>query len=176
MNPRIIAGTAKNKKLQVPSSARPVTDRIKQSIFDLISVFIDNSKTLDLFAGSGSFGIEALSRGAAECTFVESDERAAGLIKENLTKTSLGDKATVRNQQVESFIHSTELKYDLIFCDPPFAIAGKFKLESLAGILSTNGIAVFRAPTPAEIVIPHTLQLAYTQKYGESTVYFLRLA
>jgi 16S rRNA (guanine(966)-N(2))-methyltransferase RsmD len=119
---RIITGTAKGKKLKTPiQGTRPLTDRIKTSIFDLVRDFIPNSNVLDLYAGSGSFGIEALSRGATSAIFVDTAKKAIDCIKENLLNTKLHEKAKVIKAKVNDFLVQTPEKFDLIFLDPPFA-------------------------------------------------------
>lgn len=174
--PRIIAGKYKGISLDVPSSARPMTERIKQSVFDLISDFIDESTVLDLFAGAGNLGIEALSRGARSCTFIELDEQAAIIIRANLSKLRPNTPdAKVVETKSEKFLRETvrtENKFDLIFADPPFPIAHKFDFKLATKALSEEGLLVYRVPK--EVKLAPTIEPAHVQTYGESTVYFFR--
>jgi 16S rRNA (guanine(966)-N(2))-methyltransferase RsmD len=172
-NPRIIAGTAKNKRLLVPETSRPVTDRIKQSIFDLLGDRVVGAKVLDLYAGSGSFGIETLSRGALSVVFVEQDDEAVGLLRQNLDSTGFASKANVFTQSVQAYLQTEAANFDLIFCDPPFIKAEEFELEKLANFLESDGLIIFRKPTEAKLPSLGNLYEAYSQKYGESEVFFL---
>lgn len=175
MNPRIVAGIAKNKKLKVGQTSRPFTDRIKQSVFDLLGIRVENAKTLDLFAGPGSLGLEALSRGAKSCLFVEQNQQALELLKENIDKTGFQNQAKSSGQQVRKFLSTkTKETFDLIFIDPPFAEAYKFKLEDVIDILAEQGIIVFRqSEEDPTIEIPKSLGLLHSQKYGSSLILFI---
>lgn len=121
---RVIAGSARGRKLQAPegSSTRPITDRAKEGIFNMLLPIIelDDCRVLDLFAGSGSFGIEALSRGAGHVTFVERNRGAVATIQRNLDSIGFSDRATVLNASVESVVR-TAAPVELAFCDPPYA-------------------------------------------------------
>ncbi len=172
-SPRIISGKYKNYRLRVPASARPMTDRIKQSVFDLISEFIPNANVLDLYAGAGNLGIEALSRGASSCVFVEADEQAAELITLNLSALIPMPTAEVKRMYVEKFFSSIgEKRFDLIFADPPFPIAEKFKHSETRQLLTEEGLLIYRVPANK----PQTFveNPVHTEVYGESIVYFLR--
>lgn len=176
-NPRIIAGNAKNKKLEVPESARPMTDRIKQSIFDLLGDKVGGAKVADLFAGSGNLGIEALSRGAESASFIELNRGAADVIVQNLINTQFSNDSKVVNQKAESFLNQTHEEFDLIFIDPPFANARKFDPERLLKVMNIDSIAVLRVPvTGADIEFTKNFELLHSQRYGESMVYFLAKA
>lgn len=122
---RVIAGKARSLALKtLPSdSTRPTTDKIKETLFNMIQYDISGSRFLDLFAGSGAIGIEALSRGADTCTFVEFNPKAVSCIKENLKFTHLAENASVFKADVLSFIdtYNPEGKaFDFIFMDPPY--------------------------------------------------------
>lgn len=175
MKPRIIAGTAKNVALEVAEVSRPVTDRIKQSIFDLIQEFIEGAEVLDLFAGSGSFGLESLSRGAKFATFVDSSWDAVELLKHNIARTGFEEQTQIRTQPVEMFIHKTESKFDLIFVDPPFVEAEQFPLNILLRIVKPESIIVIRYPSEAEPHLIKSFDVVHEQSYGASKVLFLRL-
>ncbi len=118
---RVIAGKAKGRRLHpVPGSGtRPILDRVKESLFNILSWEVDDARFLDLYAGTGSVGIEALSRGAAHADFVEKAGKAIATIKRNLKETGLGDRATVIRRDVFDFIADAEGEYDLIFLAPP---------------------------------------------------------
>ena len=117
---RVIAGTARSMPLKTIEGleTRPTTDRIKETLFNILTGYVPQAKFLDLFAGSGGIGIEALSRGAESCTFVEQAKNAAACIEDNLKFTKLADKAQVRKFDAVSFVSSLpEVDYDVIFMD-----------------------------------------------------------
>lgn len=117
---RIIAGKAGRLAIKVPSAvARPTTDFIRQAIFSILSEKIDGARVLDLFAGSGAIGLEALSRGAASCIFVDEHRQAVGVITENLTKSRLEGGRIVK-AEAAAFLKRDTATYDLIFADPPY--------------------------------------------------------
>ena len=121
---RVIAGSAKGMPLKTVSGmeTRPTTDRIKETLFNMLQSYICDCRFLDLFSGSGAIGIEALSRGAVSCVLIEKNKKAANCILENLKFTRLKDKAEVMNQDVFtalSMLEGTE-PFDCIFMDPPY--------------------------------------------------------
>lgn len=121
---RVIAGSAKRLQLKTISGldTRPTTDRIKETLFNMIAPSLYDCSFLDLFAGSGAIGIEALSRGAGKAVFVEQNPKAVQCIHENLLHTHLEQKAEVRKEDVIGAIRRMEGKqrFDLIFMDPPY--------------------------------------------------------
>lgn len=141
---RVITGTARGKKLREPEgmSIRPTTDMVKESIFNIIQFDIDGRRVLDLFAGTGQLGIECLSRGAKEATFVDRDREALELVKANLKSCRM--EARVVNDDSISFLGRGG-KYDLIFIDPPYAtdlIDQALKIIKIVDILSDGGIII----------------------------------
>lgn len=121
---RVIAGSAKSLRLKTIEGldTRPTTDRIKETLFNMINPYINDCTFLDLFSGSGGIGIEALSRGADFAVFVEQNQGAITCIKENLTFTHLSEKGMVLKQDVMQALKSLETKYqfDILFMDPPY--------------------------------------------------------
>ncbi|MDF1815356.1 MAG: 16S rRNA (guanine(966)-N(2))-methyltransferase RsmD [Verrucomicrobiales bacterium] len=119
---RIIAGTSGGIPIKVPKNAtRPTTDRVRESLFSSLGTLINEANVLDLFAGSGSLGLESLSRGAKSALFVDESRAACQVIEENLKKTRLS--GTVRTAKVDRFLTSISptAQFDLIFADPPYA-------------------------------------------------------
>ncbi|MBI4786179.1 MAG: 16S rRNA (guanine(966)-N(2))-methyltransferase RsmD [Chloroflexi bacterium] len=118
---RVISGTARGRTLKSPGEAtRPITDRAKTSLFNILGTRVIDADVLDLFAGAGSVGIEALSRGARRATFVELDRAALQTIRDNLALTKLADRASVVRQDVFKFIaQSAATRYDVIYVAPP---------------------------------------------------------
>ena len=117
---RIIAGKAGRIAIKVPSAvARPTTDFVRQALFSIIGERVESAKILDLFAGSGALGLEALSRGAAHCTFIDEHRQAITIINENLAKARLDGGHAVKSE-VNTFLKRDAASYDLIFADPPY--------------------------------------------------------
>lgn len=122
---RVIAGTAKRIPLKTVEGmeTRPTTDRIKETLFNMLQYQLADCTFLDLFSGSGAIGIEALSRGAKKCIFVENNSRAVACIEDNLRATKLENRAIIMNSDVISAINrldSSDTYFDFIFLDPPY--------------------------------------------------------
>ena len=153
---RVIAGDYKGRKLQTPSdySIRPTTDKVKEALFSVIQFDIEGRRVLDLFAGTGQLGIEALSRGAESAVFVERRKDALQAVRENLEACGFSDRARVVNGDAMSYLKSGE-KFDLIFLDPPYA-SGLLEqaLEDIArfDICRRHGIIV--AESAADKTLP----------------------
>ena len=175
---QVLTGKAKGKKLKVPSSkkVRPTTSRVKKSIFDKLGD-IEGLKVLDLFAGSGNLGIEALSKNVLHVTFVEKDRAAARLIKENIDNCGFENYTRVLNSDYEKalkFLERKEEKFDLIFIDPPYEIYDKVSfidmLELSVTVLNSFGT----------VVMEHNKKLfsekfdfdLETRKYGSTNITF----
>ena len=178
---RVIAGSAGGVRLAAPKrGVRPTMDRVKAAIFSSLGEAIIGARVLDLFAGSGALGIEALSRGAASAIFVETDRQSAEAIEKNLAKTNL--KGRLRQQDVFDFLGqpSNAEKFQIIFADPPYKKArGKSHTEkllnnqSLSQLLEPNGIFVLeKRPTDT---LPQTKfwRVIRQKTYGATEVLFL---
>lgn len=149
---RVIAGSAKRLQLKTLEGldTRPTTDRIKETLFNMIDPWIADSCFLDLFAGSGGIGIEALSRGAQETVFVEKNPKAVSVIKENLQHTKLAEKAVVMQSDVLSALQRLDGRYrfDYIFMDPPYDhLLEKDVLNCIKDmdLLTDNGLIIIEA-------------------------------
>lgn len=122
---RIIAGKARRLPLRTPEGrdTRPTTDRIKETLFNMLAPELDGAYFLDLFAGSGQIGLEAVSRGSAYCVFVENNKKACAVIQDNIDFTKLGESCRLMAADCMSALRQMEGKYrfDLIFMDPPYA-------------------------------------------------------
>lgn len=132
---RVISGTARGRRLKELQGmeTRPTTDKVKESLFNIIQFELAGRRVLDLFGGTGQLGIEALSRGAAHCTLVDQRSQAAALIRENLRLTGLWEQARVVQGEALSFLTSCREQFDVIFLDPPYH-SGLLE-ESLAAIV-----------------------------------------
>jgi 16S rRNA (guanine966-N2)-methyltransferase len=183
---RVIAGSAGGIRLAVPKrGVRPTMDRVKAAIFSSLGEAIIGARVLDLFAGSGALGIEALSRGAVSAIFVEDDGQSAEAIEKNLAKTNL--KGCVRQQNVFDFLRqrSNAEKFQIIFADPPYekSHAGQshaeklLNNESLPQLLEPNGFFVLEK-RPDETVAELKFWRVTRQKtYGATEILFMsRLA
>ena len=121
---RVISGSVRGRKLMQPENGavRPTTDKVKESLFNIIQFDLEGSRVLDLFSGTGQLGIEALSRGASSAVFVDQSERSLKLVRANLKHTELSDRAEVYREDAIAFL-SRGRKFDIIFLDPPYATA-----------------------------------------------------
>ncbi len=131
---RVIAGTHRGRRLRGPqgSALRPTSDRVREALFSILGNRLPDSRFLDLYAGTGAVGIEALSRGAAQVTCVESNTDALKLLHRNITDCRMTDYMVVYAQTVQQFLRRPEQwngPYDIVFADPPYAAA--HELESL---------------------------------------------
>ena len=179
---RVIAGSAGGVRLAVPKrGVRPTMDRVKGAIFSSLGDAIIGARVLDLFAGSGALGIEALSRGAASAVFVENDRQTAAIIDQNLAKTKLTGR--MRKLDVFDFLRqaSNADKFQIIFADPPYEKTKHgerqteklLKNEMLPQLLETGGIFVLEK-RPAEAVPEMSFWRVARQKaYGATEVLFL---
>jgi len=118
---RVITGSVRGRKLKEPAGKdiRPTTDKVKESVFNIIQFRVPGARVLDLFAGTGQMGIEALSRGAAEAVFVDRSREAVKLVRDNLAATGLADRARVVNADSLAYLKSGG-KFDVVYMDPPY--------------------------------------------------------
>ncbi|MCM1268123.1 MAG: 16S rRNA (guanine(966)-N(2))-methyltransferase RsmD [Bacteroidales bacterium] len=135
---RVIAGTARSLRLKTPEGAdtRPTTDRIKETLFNMLQPYLYDAVFVDLFAGSGGIGIEALSRGARHAYFAEHEKKALSCIRENLQFTHLADRATILQTDAVSALYGIHEKaVDVIFMDPPYDCGHEERvLDALSGL------------------------------------------
>ncbi len=148
---RVIAGTARSRRLEaLPGlDTRPTTDRVKESVFNVIQFDIEGRRALDLFAGTGQLGIEALSRGAAFCDFVDSAPAALRVVQKNVKTCGFEARAACHGRGFGAFLSRAGEKYGLIFLDPPYASGNLERaLEMIAAIdiVVENGIIVCESP------------------------------
>lgn len=154
---RIVAGAARGRRLkELPGmDTRPTTDKVKESMFNIIQFDIEGRRVLDLFAGTGQLGCEALSRGAEYVTFVDQSREAVRVVKENAALVADPDRFEVLQRDAVGFVESRPGKYGLILLDPPYRTGLMEKtLEAIAGIdiVAEHGIIV--CETGAEEVLP----------------------
>ena len=176
---RVVSGIARGTLLLDVNkdTTRPVTSRIKTSLFDKLQFFIADEKIADLYSGTGSMGIEALSRGAAFCDFVDMDSDCAEIIKKNLEKTKLVEKAKVFRSSVREFVskHSAPDSYQAILYDPPFPIVTdsyqqiREELLSFIPLLKEEGAVIFRHPRNTFQNMPE-YEVISQKEYGISEI------
>ncbi len=137
---RIVAGAAGGRRLAVPASARPTTDRVREALFNVLAARLDfdGLRVLDLYAGSGALGLEALSRGAVSATFVEADRRAAEVINRNIATVGLPGAKVRRASVAATLAVSPPDPMDLVLADPPYEIAAA-EVESVLDSLHRHG-------------------------------------
>ena len=179
---RVIAGSAGGIRLAVPKSGvRPTMDRVKAAIFSSLGEAVIGARVLDLFAGSGALGIEALSRGAASAIFVEDERQSTQAIEKNLAKTNL--KARVRQQDVFDFLRqrSNPEKFEIIFADPPYEKFqhGKSYTEKLLNnedlpqLLESDGVFVLEKWPGEDLPESEFWRVVRQKAYGATEVLFL---
>ncbi|WP_061965123.1 16S rRNA (guanine(966)-N(2))-methyltransferase RsmD [Demequina aurantiaca] len=178
---RIIAGTFGGRRIAVPpKGTRPTSDRVREALFSRLdhSNLLRGAHVLDLFAGSGGLGLEALSRGAAEATFVEANSSAARVLQSNIRELGVGTSATLVRERVQPYLQrgGPSTKADLVFADPPYDIPRGEMADMLAALkpaLASAAVVVVewstRAPLPDW---PHFLVPVARKEYGETVLHY----
>lgn len=178
---RIIAGIAKGKKILPPEDmgTRPTLDRVKENIFNIIQFRVYGTKVIDVFAGTGSLGLEAVSRGAKECYLVDKGEKSFGLLKQNVKNLNFEDKCTCLNMdsyEVLKMMASKGVSFDLIFIDPPYSkemIPPAMQIINDNNLLNKDGFIVSKIDSGEEIFEgTDNIKLTNHRKYGNTTVCF----
>jgi 16S rRNA (guanine966-N2)-methyltransferase len=174
---RVVAGSAKGRALVAPEGAatRPTSDRVRESMFNALFSLgdpVDGARVLDLFAGSGALGIEALSRGAASATFVERARPALAAIERNVRQAGVGDRATVARAEALDWLRRADRRYDLVLCDPPYDFADwATLLTALEGVLP-DGLAVLESDR--ELDAGPSWEVIRSRRYGGTVVSIVR--
>ncbi|MCA9543413.1 MAG: 16S rRNA (guanine(966)-N(2))-methyltransferase RsmD [Myxococcales bacterium] len=173
--PRIIAGKFRGARLLAPpgDTTRPTADRVRESLFNVLQhrVHWPQAQVLDLFAGAGTLGCEALSRGAVAARFVERDRQALAALRKNVAR--FGPAATVHAQGVEQFLAQAPAPHDLIFLDPPYAAEAEAPtLTALVrrGWLAAEGLVCVEHPADRTVTPPAGLAVVQTRRYGATAV------
>ncbi|MDD6483664.1 MAG: 16S rRNA (guanine(966)-N(2))-methyltransferase RsmD [Clostridiales bacterium] len=177
---RIISGERRGHKLHDfdGSDIRPTTDRVKESIFNLISDYVPDALVLDMFCGSGALSLEALSRGAAGAVCIDRDKRAAGLIRKNVCELDYGNKCEILNMDCMEYAKNCRKCFDIIFLDPPYNkgfIEPALDMIVKNGMLSEDGIAVLESDDTDFCGDIDGLSVIKQRKYGRTyiTIYAL---
>ena len=179
---RVITGTARGVSLKAPKGmdTRPTMDQVKEGIFSAIQFEVEGRRALDLFAGSGQLGIEALSRGAQAAVFVDARREACQVVRENLEKTRLAQSARVVQSDYLSYLAGCRERFDLIFLDPPYAevfLENALKRISEIDILSDSGIIICERPVEKALTADYAGLTHYRDyRYGKTAVTIFRKA
>jgi 16S rRNA (guanine966-N2)-methyltransferase len=168
---RVVAGSHGGRRLKAPpgSATRPTSDRVREALFSILGDGVVDSRVLDLFAGSGALGIEVISRGAAQVTFVDSSPAARKALRENLA--TLGIEAVTLKTDALKWLRSAANVYDLVFLDPPYDLAERLGPElsvALPAVLAPGATVVAESDRrqPLEIALP----LKDERRYGDTLI------
>ena len=175
---RVIAGEAKGRTLVAVKGGgtRSATDRIRETLFAILAGRLEDARVLDLFAGAGTLGIEALSRGAASATFVERAPEAIAALRRNLATTKLEGRAEVARSDVLTFLGGHIGTYDLVFCDPPFAdveLLGRVLAHDGLRTAAADGLVVARVLRKHPPALPEGLRVVRDHRVGEESLLLL---
>ena len=175
---RIISGRFKGRRLKAPrwDGLRPTSDKLRETLFNILAPRIAGARVVDAYAGTGAVGLEALSRGAASVLFIEKDRRAAALIAENLRLCSEKERYTIEGGDVAVVLHrlDPDATFDVIFLDPPYDHTSLgATLEAAGHRLAADGLVILERATRHEPEVPATLERVRDVKSGDSTLTFL---
>jgi 16S rRNA (guanine966-N2)-methyltransferase len=171
---RVIAGAARGRRLRAPDTpdTRPATDRVREAVFSSLGDFVSDAVVVDLYAGSGSYGLEALSRGAASALFVEKGRKALAALRKNIADVALG--GDVRAESVEVFLGRSTGRFDLVFIDPPWDLPSatlERQLAALDGLIATSGMVILsRRAGDLPPRAPETWRVATDKRYGDTRI------
>ena len=172
---RVIAGRLKGRRLKTPTweGLRPTSDKLRETLFNIVAPRIAGARVLDGYAGTGAVGIEALSRGAAYVAFVERDRRAVRLIEDNLAACGVGADYTIEAADTAAVLRRhTGPAFDIIWLDPPYDMVTRDALEAAAGALRPEGVVVLERATRREPDVPPALRRTRDVVSGDSTLTF----
>lgn len=178
---RIISGLYRGRKIDCPSGkkVRPTAERIREALFSMLGEGnLQGAKVADLFAGSGALGIEALSRGAQSCFFVEAEKTVFQQLQDNCRRLEIIDKCYLHWRKTPEILQSCQNRFDLVFLDPPYS-EGELLTETMAAIdnldiLQKNGIIVVETTKKLNLEIPPSLSLFKERIYGETQISLIK--
>jgi len=178
---RVITGLYKGRVLRTVRdlSVRPATGRVRQTIFDMLAhrIELEGSQTLDLFAGSGSLGIECLSRGAEHVTFVEYDAQAVRYLEENIRMLGCEDRTEIIPMDAMAFLRGRPEAFDIVFADPPYAFGDTAAIPACvlqAGFLAPGGYLVIEHSTELRFAQTGAFRITDEKRFGRTMVTFIR--
>lgn len=183
MRLRIISGELKGRFISAPTNGktRPTTDRVRESIFNILNnrLYFEDIMVLDIFAGSGSLGIEAISRGAKHCYFIDKDAHVVKNLESNISDLGIKGKSTILRTDVLAFLNKTEIKFDLIFADPPFfeyLIWDCVKTIQSRNLLSEDGLLVVERSNITREKDEENFHKSHDRKMGDALIYFFEFS
>jgi 16S rRNA (guanine(966)-N(2))-methyltransferase RsmD len=172
---RIAGGTAKNFKIDIPKTTRPMTDRMKVRVFDVLSKDIANKTILDLYAGAGSFGLEALSRGAKFATFIDASRSAEGILNDNIAHTGFLPQAEVIKAKVEEYLYKEVVgkqeageklsHFDIIFMDPPYKLYNTKNTYKMNNVINLSSKLLLGVQDPKTRKFKGALIMKHPRRY-----------
>jgi 16S rRNA (guanine966-N2)-methyltransferase len=176
MNIRLIAGTFGGRVIEGSGTNRthPMGERIRGSLFNIIGTEIADAKVLDAFAGSGSLGLEALSRGAQHATFIERDRVAQNVITNNIKTLGVANVTKLVKAPVASWLETTEEQFDIIFADPPYHDLQLSTVMRLTKVLKPNGLMVLSYSGRGEVPTGLGVVVVDNRSYGDAVLAFYR--
>lgn len=176
---RIITGKYGGRKIDAPDNSRthPMGERVRNALFNSVGTEIAGARVLDAFAGTGSVGLEAISRGALHCTFVERDKIAQKVLAKNVVSLNADSQATIVRSSVNNWLETSEhSNYDIIFADPPYHDLQLSTVSKLMGLLKPNGLMVLSHTGRGEV--PNLVELGIVvvdnRSYGNAHLTFFR--
>jgi 16S rRNA (guanine966-N2)-methyltransferase len=178
---RVITGLYKGRTIRTVNdlSVRPATDRVRQTLFNMLEnrLHLDGSIILDLFAGSGSLGIEALSRGASQVVFVENGRDAARMLEENLARLGCRDSAEVVMADALEFLRTERGEYDLVFADPPYVYEGTAEIPGMVfgqGLVRAGGYLLIEHSRELQFATAALYSVGPVKRFGRTSVTFFQ--
>ncbi|MCD8561725.1 16S rRNA (guanine(966)-N(2))-methyltransferase RsmD [Candidatus Saccharibacteria bacterium] len=176
MNIRIIAGRFGGRTIEGSGTERthPMGERIRNALFNTISAELEGAVVLDAFAGSGALGLEALSRGASQATFVERDRVAQQIITNNIKLLGVGESAKLARAPVAGWAETTKEHFDIIFADPPYHDMQLSTVKKLTKLLKPNGLMVLSYPGRGEVPTELGVVVVDNRSYGDAALAFYR--
>jgi len=176
MNVRLISGLYGGRIIEGSGSTRthPMGERIRNAIFNKIGAELKDAEVLDAFAGSGALGLEALSRGAKNITFIERDRVAQNIISNNIALLKVEDESSLVKAPVSSWVTTTHKQFDIIFADPPYHDPQLSTVTELFGLLKPNGLMVLSYPGRSEKPTETGVVVVDNRSYGNAAIAFYR--
>lgn len=177
MNIRIISGKYGGRKIEAPDNDRthPMSERARNAMFNSLGREVEGAEVLDVFAGTGSIGLEALSRGARHATFVERDRIAQKVLAKNITTLGAEEQSTLIRTTVHNWMDTAgELEFDLIFADPPYHDPQFSTVSQLFGLLKPNGLMVLSHPGRSEVPTKTGVVVVDNRSYGNAYLTLFR--
>lgn len=172
---RIISGKYKSQKIEYPkkSPTRPVSQKVRGAIFSVLSDTLSGSRVLDIFAGSGALGIEAISRGAEEAIFVDKNSEACKTIQKNITDLKIEVPTKVIKKEAKSYLLLSQDKFDIIFLDPPYEDFNLHLVNSTINLLKSTGVMVVSCSSRSDTQgMDGSIQIIQHKTYGDTQILF----